>query len=196
MAKRRNTTEPATVAVTNYDGLVGGIANLLEQSRHAAARAINGILTAAYWEIGRRIVEHEQGGQARAEYGERLLNRLAVDLTARFGRGFSRVNLQQMRLFFIGWEICQTPSDKLEARVRLPTELVGTAGPVLQTASAISQIGQTPSAEFDVILISAFPLAWSQLPDEETLRREIETTQRALLPNSTNAAKDKNRKKD
>lgn len=64
------------------------------------------------WEIGRRIVEFEQGGQGRAEYGVALLKRLSSDLTAEFGRGFSERNLEQMRLFYTGWPISQTPSAK------------------------------------------------------------------------------------
>ena len=63
----------------------------------------NSIIAAIYWEIGRRIVEYEQGGKERAEYGEALLRRLAEDLSGRFGRGFSRSNLQQMRIFYLGW---------------------------------------------------------------------------------------------
>ncbi len=122
-----------------YDGLVDGIAELLEQSRRATARAINGILTATYWEIGRRIVEHEQGGQPRAQYGSELLKRLATDLTARFGRGFSERNLRQMRFFYHGWEIWQTPSAKFEARARLSMELIATAGKILPKGSGIPQ---------------------------------------------------------
>lgn len=98
-----------------YGRLVADVAGLLEQARRGAARAVNAILTATYWEIGRRIVEHEQAGQVRAEYGQELLSQLANGLTARYGRGFSRANLQQMRLFYAGWQICQTPSGKLEA---------------------------------------------------------------------------------
>ncbi len=59
----------------------------------------NAIMTATYWEIGRRVVEHEQQGKARAEYDEALLERLAVDLTSRYGRGFGVVNLSQMKKF-------------------------------------------------------------------------------------------------
>ena len=55
-------------------------------------------MTATYWEIGRRIVEFEQGGEKRAEYGEALLQRLAQDLNAKFGRGFGRSNLFQIRV--------------------------------------------------------------------------------------------------
>jgi hypothetical protein len=70
-----------------YDVLLSGIAELLDQSRRAAARTVNGILTATYWEIGCRIVLFEQGGKARAEYGEALLTRLGNDLSGRYGRG-------------------------------------------------------------------------------------------------------------
>ena len=65
--------------------------------------------------MGSRIVEYEQKGKNRAEYGEQLLARLADDLSLRFGKGFSRQNLQQMRLFFLAYppvEICQTLSGK------------------------------------------------------------------------------------
>ena len=54
-----------------------------------SARSVNSILTATYWEIGCRIVEYEQGGKARAEYGEALVETLASDLRASYGRGFS-----------------------------------------------------------------------------------------------------------
>lgn len=159
------------LALPAYDGLMGGIAQLLEQSRHTAARAVNSILTATYWEIGRRIVEFEQGGEARAEYGSELLKRLAADLTARFGRGFSKSNLFQMRGFYLGWEIFQTLSGKLEARVKVPPEVTlgddifPTVSGKLQiplTRSTKSQILQTPSATFETAeLFSTFALSWS-----------------------------------
>jgi len=99
-----------------YGDIHAGIVAVLEDARRAAARSVNALMTASYWEIGRRIVEAEQGGQERAGYGERLIQHLADDLTARFGRGFSRQNLQQMRLFYACWptgQICQTPSGNL-----------------------------------------------------------------------------------
>ena len=105
-----------------YAGLVTGISDLLEHARRMSARSVNSILTATYWEIGRRIVEFEQGGKARAEYGEELWKRLAADLTTRHGRGFSKSNLASMRGFYLGWEIFQTPSGKSETHVRLPPE--------------------------------------------------------------------------
>ena len=69
----------------NYSGLVGGISELLDAARRISARTVNAFMTATYWEIGRRIVKFEQGGQKRAGYGEELLERLAVDLAAKYG---------------------------------------------------------------------------------------------------------------
>ena len=64
-------------------------------------------MTASYWEIGRRIVEFEQGGEGRAAYGDALIQRLGTDLAQRFGRGFGRRNLAQMRAFYLAWPIDQ-----------------------------------------------------------------------------------------
>ena len=71
-------------AIISYDGLVSGLVELLASARSASARAVNAVMTATYWEIGRRIVEHEQGGEERAAYGEELLKHLSRDLKARF----------------------------------------------------------------------------------------------------------------
>ena len=81
-----------TSALQGYEQVHTGIVGLLETARRAAARSVNALMTATYWEIGRRIVECEQGGQERAAYGAALIDRLAADLTRRFGRGFSRLN--------------------------------------------------------------------------------------------------------
>ena len=171
MAKRRKMTELVPAGPAEYGGLVTGISDLLEQARRSTARTSNNILTATYWDIGRRIVDFEQGGKARAEYGEGLLKCLAQDLTARFGRGFSKSNLFQMRGFYSGWEIFQTPSGIFEARAICPT-LSGDslAKPIPLTLSAESRehgIWQTPSAEsgpsFNIrTLVDVFPLSWSQ----------------------------------
>jgi predicted nuclease of restriction endonuclease-like (RecB) superfamily len=99
----------------NYNEVRAEIVTLLDAARTASARSVNALMTASYWEIGRRIVEHEQLGEARAEYGESLIRRLAEDLEPRFGRGFGWRNLTQMRAFFLTWpasKILQTPSAK------------------------------------------------------------------------------------
>lgn len=88
---------------------------MVEASYYEATRHVNALMTASYWEIGRRIVECEQTGKARAIYGEELLKRLSADLSSRFGRGFSKRNLEQMRLFYQNWPIAQTVSALLPA---------------------------------------------------------------------------------
>lgn len=110
----------------SYQAVQTGIVAVLEEARASAVRSVNAVMTAAYWEIGHRIVEFEQGGEARAGYGEGLIQRLAEDLTRRFGRGFSPRNLEQMRQFYLGWPIPQTVSAEsqglatLAARFPLP----------------------------------------------------------------------------
>jgi len=103
-------TSKNPVLPTGYARIHKSIVELLDSARHAAARSVNALMTASYWEIGRRIVEAEQQGRRRAGYGEQLIERLSADLSARFGRGFSRQNLQQMRSFFLLWPIRQTLS--------------------------------------------------------------------------------------
>jgi predicted nuclease of restriction endonuclease-like (RecB) superfamily len=98
-----------------YPGLLTGVIDILERARRYSARSVNVIMTSTYWEIGRLIVEHEQQGHKRASYGDALLKRLASDLITRYGRGFSRTNLQQMREFYLSWPIRQTLSGKLDS---------------------------------------------------------------------------------
>ena len=90
-AKRK--AAPAALPTPDYSGLLGGISELLDAARRASVRTVNAFMTATYWEVGRRIVEFEQGGQRRAKYGKEVVERLALDLTARFGRGFGRRNV-------------------------------------------------------------------------------------------------------
>jgi hypothetical protein len=79
---------------------------ILAEARARAYRAINTAMVAAYWEIGRLIVEQEQRGQQRAEYGRALLVDLSGRLKSEFGKGFDRTNLQQMRAFYLAYPIC------------------------------------------------------------------------------------------
>lgn len=94
-----------------YTGIHEDIVTLVQGARHAAARSVNALMTSTYWEIGRRIVEAEQQGKRRAGYGDALIKRLAIDLTAQFGRGFGWRSLFQMRAFHLAWpDILQTVS--------------------------------------------------------------------------------------
>jgi len=141
-----------------YDRLSGGIRRLLEEARRQAARSVNAVLTATYWEVGRRIVEFEQGGKGRAEYGEGLLKRLSADLTKRFGRGFSERNLEQMRLFYLAHspeKISQTLSAKLD--IQKSQTLSAKSG-----SNRKARICETLSSKLALEQVAAaFPLSWS-----------------------------------
>lgn len=133
-----------TTVPENYNNIHAGIVELLKTARSAAARNVNSIMTATYWEIGRRIVQSDQAGEKRAEYGDALIQRLAKDLTASFGRGFGPRNLAQMRTFYLAW-----PQDK-----------------ILQTVSAKSStpalLNNMQSSTSTVLaLANQFPLQWS-----------------------------------
>lgn len=84
---------------TGYQQIHDGIIHLVDSARTETVRSVNALMTATYWEIGRRIVEFEQGGEAVAAYGAQLIKRLSKDLSLRYKRGFSAKNLRQMRLF-------------------------------------------------------------------------------------------------
>jgi hypothetical protein len=111
-------TRTLTIRSQDYDAMLSRVLDLIDDARRASARTVNAIMTATYWLIGQHIVEFEQQGKSRAEYGEELLKRLATDLTTRCGRGFQVDNLQRMRLFYAAYpseEIHATLSRKLPA---------------------------------------------------------------------------------
>ena len=149
--------------VAVYEDLLADVARMIEDARRAAARSVNAVMATTYWLVGRRIVEQEQKGAARAVYGERLLERLARDLSRRFGRGFSHRNLEQMRAFYLGWQIPQTASAKLLA----------SAGAEHEHGSHISQ---TTSAKLVDVSSerghSRFPLPWSHYTRLLAVRNE------------------------
>lgn len=86
---------------TGISTLVAEVRVLIASARHAAASTVNTLQVLTNFEIGRRIVEHEQKGEKRAEYGAELLRELSARLTEEFGKGFSITNLQLMRKFFV-----------------------------------------------------------------------------------------------
>ena len=137
----------------SYQAVFGDVSKIIDAARESAARSVNASMTAAYWLIGRRIIEFEQSGEERAEYGTALVERLAADLTRQFGRGFSRQNIQNMRLFYLSYQpgqIRQTPSGKLPLQARKR---------ICQTVSGEFK-SDSVEAGFDDLL-KAFPLPWS-----------------------------------
>ncbi len=96
-----------------YSELIDKIGNLLLQGRQQAAQSVNTILVQTYWYIGQHIVEFEQKGNQKAEYGSQLLDTLSKDLTQSHGKGFSRSNIFQIRQFYIRFQNIQTLSGQL-----------------------------------------------------------------------------------
>lgn len=139
-------TTPAKPDQVDYAAVHTDIVALLESARRAAARSVNALMTASYWEIGRRIVEFEQGGKERAARGQQLLQRLSKDLGQRFGRGFSVDNLEQMRLFYMAY-----PPQKI-------SETLSRNSPSALTT------GQSETSSRNITLeqlAQAMPLSWS-----------------------------------
>jgi predicted nuclease of restriction endonuclease-like (RecB) superfamily len=176
MAKRKEASgEVVPARERQYAGLLDELSSLLETGRQTAARAVNAILAATYWEVGRRIVEFEQGGKQKADYGTAVIDRLAADLTARFGRGFSRSNLFQIRAFYSGWQIVQTPSGLSQVRAKLPPPEQGdgiSPGPApltLQPMTASAGLFPLPWSHY-VRLLSVENTHARQFYEEEAIR--------------------------
>jgi predicted nuclease of restriction endonuclease-like (RecB) superfamily len=96
--------------------LISDIKTILQQARQKAYSAVNTAMVQAYWQIGKRIVEEEQHGQDRANYGDKVLTALSKALSEEFGRGFSYSNLRNFRQFYLTYrdvEICYTVCSKL-----------------------------------------------------------------------------------
>lgn len=151
MDKRRNTDDHAVPPFKGggeerAGGLFSNVAELLHQSRQSVARQVNSAMVITYFEIGRMIVEEEQNGKDRAEYGKQLLEGLSEYLNNEFGRGFSFTNVHQMRTFYLAYSIPQTLSEEFDNRA--------------------GQKGQTPSDELNEHRKSETPsrifnLGWS-----------------------------------
>ena len=144
---------PSSSLDVHYDYILGDISNVVDAAKRLAARSVNCIMTAAYWLIGRSILEFEQKGSERADYGEELLKRLSRDLTSRYGRGFAKSNLYQMRSFYMAYQdIFQTPSgisDGIDPSSGLQN---------FQTASGASELLSFQKVQS---VASRFPLPWS-----------------------------------
>ena len=98
---------------TEYNGLIDQISSVYLSGKYKASAAINNAMLETYWKIGQYIVEFEQGGRVKAQYGEGLLENLSKDLVLLHGKGFSVSNMQRMRQFYSAYPIYATVSHKL-----------------------------------------------------------------------------------
>ena len=97
----------------DYQQLIEKIGDVYESAKSNLVKAVNTEMLHSYWEIGKHIIEFEQAGKLKAEYGKHLLENLSKDLSLRQGKGFSRSNLNYMRILYNKYPICETLSHKL-----------------------------------------------------------------------------------
>ena len=98
---------------SNYTDLLHNIGDELERGRRQVVSAVNSAMVETYWHIGQHIVEYEQKGNEKADYGSDVLNKLSRDLTDLYGKGFSHSNLIYIRKFYLTYQKSQTVSDFL-----------------------------------------------------------------------------------
>jgi len=98
---------------TDYSQLVSQISEIFVQGQQKAVLIVNAYLVETYWKIGQYIVEYEQGGSGKAEYGKRLLEDLSKDLSLLHGKGFGVSNIYRMRQFYLAYPILAKASQKL-----------------------------------------------------------------------------------
>ena len=166
MKKNASRTKRAVVVKGKSDdlaALISQVRNLIQSARNAAASTVNTLQVLTNFEIGRRIVEHEQKGEKRAEYGAKLLKEIAARLTGEFGKGFSERNLEYMRRFFLVWRdriphLSQHPIAELALEAVSPG--AGDSARIQERSQLRlppPQISQQPIAKFH----QAFPLSWT-----------------------------------
>ena len=112
MAKRNILIENERT-VTKENLLFEQVKQLLDDARTRIARTVNTTIVNVYWQIGKYIVEYEQGGQGRAAFGKDIINKLSERLTKEYGKGFSPANIRYMRQFYQCFPFCHALSDKL-----------------------------------------------------------------------------------
>jgi predicted nuclease of restriction endonuclease-like (RecB) superfamily len=131
MTKKKSKVQSSTLAQSSTSGMPAqvlssdqifravrgefyeSIVELLRAARSNAYRAVNFVMVQAYWNVGRMIVEEEQRGKEKAEYGDYLLRRLAARLTKEFGKGFTHTNLKYVRQFYLTYPIGHALRDQL-----------------------------------------------------------------------------------
>lgn len=151
------------------------VVELLQNARQQVLRTVNSTMVCTYFEIGRMIVEEEQNGKDRAEYGKQILKGLSQDLTMEFGKGFSVVNLENMRKFYLAYSISETVSRILQ--IQKSQSVTGELNTkISQSVTGVSKGSISKS------LISLFKLTWTHYVflmriDDEKERRfyEIES---------------------
>ena len=146
------------------------IRQILQNARNRAYSEINRAMVEAYWIIGKRIVEEEQGGKTKAEYGKKLLENLSRNLTHEFGKGFSYANLRNFRQFYLTYpnkDICYTPCSKLSwSHNRLIMRLENAKARIYYLAEAVQQGWSVRQLQRNINTLYYERLLSSQQPTE------------------------------
>jgi len=172
MKKPSVSKKAITPAKTKPDGLttlLTEVRQLIQGARRGVSTVVDTFQVMTNFEIGRRIVEHEQKGAKRAAYGAELLKELSARLSEEFGRGFSRSNLEYMRKFFLIWQsrvqISQQPIGKLiEPEISQQSVAKLAAPEIFQQPtgkSGTTKIRQQAVGKFDEVEISQQPIGKS-----------------------------------
>ena len=140
-------------------GLIVDVKKIIEQARAQAYSAVNSAMVQAYWLIGRRIVEEEQGGEKRAEYGNRLIATLASELTAEFGKGFDARELRKIRQFYLAFPIRDSLSPVFAAEA---------VSPILNALRSEWQGDEkrdaaSPESEHEILRVLFTRLSWTHI---------------------------------
>ncbi len=140
----KSNNSSSDLSASKYGGLVSAIGSLLLDAKTKVVKTVNQTMIHAYWHIGRYIVEYEQSGKERAEYGTELLKKLSIDLTKSFGKGYSYRSLRKFKQFFITFSKWPTLSANSEDSI-WPTLSAKSKGTKMQTASAQSDLSREQS---------------------------------------------------
>lgn len=179
MKKPGTALTPRTAAPVDNsaDALYAQIHDVLQQARRQAKRSINQTMVQAYWQVGKLIVEHEQGGEDRAAYGANTLQLLADRLGQEFGRGFSAPNLRNFRQFFLTYtqeEICYTPCSELGwSHFRLLMRVADPAARQWYAREAVSQTWSVAALDRQISTLYYQRLLSSQ--DQAAVKSEAAT---------------------
>lgn len=166
--KRKAVLRPSTASPPdpNADALFERVSEIIEAARTHVCRTVNTAMVHAYWLIGREIIEVEQKGKERAEYGEQVLRHLARRLGDRYGRGFSYPNVKRMRQFYLAFRDGSSATAQIGGPSGQPADADDGAVQKGSTTSSLSaasgQIGSTPSSPFAAGEVLFPPtLSWS-----------------------------------
>jgi len=181
LSKSRSIQKPGRAVqrtVGGYGEVLSGVVELLDSARRASARVVNSLMTATYWEIGRRIVEHEQAGQRRADYGEELVQHLSKGLTKQFGRGFGVVQLSVMRQFFLTFSRngnFQSLIENSPTAARSGDERTIFQSPIEKSVTGEIGVSPNPATTLERLgrISRMFPLPWTHYVRLLRVRNEL-----------------------